>query len=166
MCDILQGYTDAESWPCAPGRQLLSSPQEGPAGLQKALKRFQRATLLDLSPSHFLTCASFSVSWNRRVDKHWVNYWDQIPTRKESISTFQAELGETLISNNDGSRQGEAVFGRSLKTWLTMAEHLGILQTDYFHSEWEKGAVRGSQYRPPSLPLNYLIFSLFFFPSW
>lgn len=87
-----------------------------------------------------------------------LSYWDQIPTRKELISTFHVELGGTLISNNDGSQQGEAVSGRSLQTWPTMSKHTGILQTDYFHPNREKGAVKGSQHRPPSLPLKYLTF--------
>lgn len=62
----------------SPGHQetTLSGPQEGAASLQKdivapkALKRFQRTNLLELLPSHSQTCTSFSVSWNRGVDKH------------------------------------------------------------------------------------------------
>lgn len=61
----------------SPGHQetTLSGPQEA-ASLQKdivaqkALKRFQRTNLLELLPSHSQTCTSFSVSWNRGVDKH------------------------------------------------------------------------------------------------
>ena len=54
----------------------LSDTQGGATGLQKdavaqkALKRFQRTNLLELLPSYSQTCTSFSVSWNRGVDKH------------------------------------------------------------------------------------------------
>lgn len=56
---FFQGFVGAGNWPYASGVEMLSDPQEGVSGLQddvaqKALKRFQRATLHDLSPSRSL----------------------------------------------------------------------------------------------------------------
>lgn len=80
---------------------------------------------------------------------------DQTSTRKDSISTFWAELDGTYISNDSRIRQGETASGRLVEAWAAMSEHLGRPQTYSFHPDLEKGTVKGFRFRLPCLPFKY-----------
>lgn len=161
MCDIFKGYSDLALCTRKTNATAPSGRSCWPSRIccgSKSSQRFQWATLSDLSPLHSLTWASFSLSWDRGIDKLWVNYWDQMPIRKESVSKFQAELGGTMISNNDGSWWGKQSPVNHCTLSLPHLSTKGYSRQIISILREEKGY----QNRPTSLPLKYLSFFFFF----